>query len=360
MVTLPQVLQPSVVNGVVSELKLHNTRLQEFFGAAGATQMSGRYFAWDIFNASREVAGGRSPGTAPSRIARQKVGTVQGQFPRVHESLPLLYEQIHNQRALGGLSVDRGGEQYILKQEQYLAQRLANHLEYQFAGMIRGHFYFTQVGDDLIPSLDSGAIDVDYKIPAGNTEGCDMVGDGDILGGAWQTSSTDIEGELLALNDAMEKLSGLPLEHVWINALDWKYILQNTKLQAAAGTSNRIFETFERRGQNDLVARLAAIPWLEWHITSGVLNLNGTRTSLIPRGKALFCPTPSPEWIQVGEGSEIVIEYPGATPTERFGSYSWAEPTTKPAGYELTNVCNRLPFLYVPSALVFGTITNGS
>lgn len=357
MVTLPQVLQPGVINGVVSELKLHNTRLQDFFGSAGATPMSGRYFAWDVFNSSREVAGGRMPGTGPSRVARQKVGTVQGSFPRVHESLPLLYEAIHNQRALGGLTVDRGGESYILRQEQYLAQRIANHKELQWAGMIRGHYYYTQTGDDLIPSLDSGAVDVDFQVPAGNVGDLDMLGDGGILSASWATAGTDIPGNLMAINDAFEKLSGFALEHVWLNALDWSYILANTKLASAAGSANTIFDSFERVGsQGDLQARLKAIPWITWHITSGVVNLNGTQTSLIPAGKALFCPTPTPEWVQLGEGSEIVIEYPGATPTERFGTHFWAEPTNKPAGYELTDVCNQIPFLYIPSNIALGDI----
>src|SRR5688500_7997610 len=120
---LPSILQPGVINEVISEVNVLNTRLQYFFiGGGGSLDVGGRYFGWDIFNETRNVAEGRAPGVGPSRIAPQPVGHVNGVFPRVHESIPLLFEKIHNQRKLGGYtSIDRGGEAYIMAQERILA-----------------------------------------------------------------------------------------------------------------------------------------------------------------------------------------------------------------------------------------------
>ena len=357
-VALPQILQPGTINQVISELRVNNTRLQDFFISGGGTaQVSGRYFAWDVFNDTREVASGRAPGTAPARVTRQPVGNVQGVFPRVHESLQLLYEEIHNQRLLGGMMLDRAGEGYILRQEKYLAQRYANHREMQFAGMIRGSYYYTRNGDDLSVSLSSGAEQINFQVPAGNLAKLNMLGAGDILAASWSTLSTDIPAQLTNIDAAFEQLVGLPLEHIWINGPDFQqYVLQNDKIKGLSGTANVVFDRDERIGQNDRVVVLKGLPNYTWHVTNGVLNFAGTATKIIPVGSALFCPSPDSSWVQLGEGSEVVVEYPGATPTERFGSYFYAEPTTKPAGYELIGVMNCVPYLYVPKCIAMGTI----
>lgn len=360
-VPMPNILQPPVVNAAVSELKLRNTRLSNFYASGGTAQQTGRNFAWDYFNASREVAGGRAPGTGPAKVARQKIGNVSGEFPRVHESLNLLYEQIHNLRQVGGTAIDKRGENYIMLQETYLAQRVQNHKEMQWAGLSRGKYYYSRSGDDLVPSLDSGTVTIDFQVPAGNKDDCDMLGEGSLIDGPWSSASTNIPAQLANINAALNKLSGYDLEHVWLNASDWQNVLNNTKVKDQAGTSNTAFESLVRDAETgDMTARLKCLPWLTFHITAAVLNFAGTRTELIPAGRALMCPTPSPDWVQLGEGSEVVVEYPGATPTEQYGTYFYAEPCTKPAGYELISVCNQIPYLYIPSNIIWADITTAA
>lgn len=364
---MPQLLQPGVVNRTISELDVHNTRLTHFFeggggeasggGTAASDEQSGRNFAWDVYNDSREVEGGRVPGTPPSRIDPNPVGNVQGKFPRVHASLPLLHEQIHNQRTLGTVNIDRGGQNFILRQERYLKQRFSSHKEMQWAGMLRGAYYYTREGDDMKVSLSSGSKAIDFQVPAGNKAKLDMLGEGDILAATWSNTATDIHTHLVKVNRAMEILTGRALRHVWINSFDFGYVLRNTVLQAMSGTANITFDRYDRIGnENDLIAVMRAIPWVTWHITDAVLSLSGTLTPLIPSGYASFLPNVDPTWVGVGKGSEIVTEYPGAKPTERFDEYFWAEPTTKPSGYELIGVMNRLPFPYVPSCIALGNI----
>jgi len=357
-VALPTILQPGAINQTISQLNVINDRLQNFFiGGGGTETRSGRYFSWDIYNDSRAVGEGRAPGTPPNRIAPNPVGNVTGEFPRWHESIPLLYEKIHNMRQVGSLNPDIAGESYITRQEAYLAQRAVNHREFQFLGMTRGKYWYTRTGDRLIPSLTSGSLSIDFQVPAGNKDQLDALGTGDIISVTWNTASTDIPLHVSNIDKASEVLTGRPIRHAWCNATRMNYILNNDKIRSLAGSVNRPWDRYERMGDNDFVYVLTAIPWLTWHVTNGVVDLDGTTTALFSDDLVLFTPQPDSSWVQYMQGSEVVVEYPGATPTERFGAYFWAEPTTKPAGYELAGVMNGIPALYNPSCLFIADVT---
>ena len=357
-IALPTVLQPGSVNETVSQLRVINTRLQDFFSPGGAAgQQSGRYFAWDIFNETREVAGGRAPGTGPARVAPQPVGNVQGQFPRVHDSIPLLYEQIHNLRKIGSLETDNAGKTYIAGQLQRQKQKYVNHKEMQFAGMLRGQYFYSRSGDDLLPSLTAGNVTIDFQVPAGNKASLNMLGAGNIITALWSNPATDIPLQLAKISEAFEQLTGRPMSHIWMDGPTFQHVLNNTKVGALAGTANTVFDSDVRDPvTNDRRVVLKGLPLFVFHISDGGLSFNGTFTKIIPTNKAVFMPTPDPSWVGYLEGSEIVIEYPGATPTERFGQYFYAEPTTKPAGYELIGVMNGIPKLEVPSCLAIGDV----
>lgn len=357
--TLPEILQPGVINATISELNVINTRLQDFFISGGGTKpCRGRYFGWDIFNETRNVAGGRAPGTGPSRISPQPVGHVNGVFPRVHESIPLLYEEIHNMRQIGSssLEIDDAGKSYIVRQEAILAQRVVNHKEFQFMGMMRGAYYYTQSGDDITVSLTSGAQEINFQLPAGHKNQLDMLGDGDIIDVDWDEDEADIPLQIQMVDAAFESAVGLPLRHIWCNGKTIQWVLNNTKVKGLAGTANVVFDDFQRVGNNDFRCVLKGIPWVTWHVTNGVLDLDGVRTKQFADGEALFSCEPDPSWIQYYEGSEPVVEYPGAAPAVRTGTYYWAEPTTKPAGYELTSLHNGIPALMVPKCIAFGKV----
>lgn len=352
---LPQMLQPGVINETISQLKVTNDRLQNFFNAGASRPVTGRHFAYDVFDETREVAGGRMPGTGPARIQPQPVGNVAGVFPRVHESMPLLYEQISNQRQLGTLTIDLAGQSYILEQERILAQRYTNHAEFQFAAMIRGSYFFTRNGDDLDVSFTAGTHEIDFQIPAGNKAKLDMLGGGNLLGD-WSNVATDIPANIEAVDAAYEQLTGRNLRHLWLNSITMSQLFNNTKMKERAGTANVMFNRYDKvAASNDFIVVFKGLPNYVFHITNGVLNLQGTVNKLISDNRCAFMPDPDPTWIQLYEGSEVVVEYPGATPTHRHGRYFWAEPTTKPAGYELIGVMNQIPALKVPLCIAFGT-----
>lgn len=363
MAVLPTILQPGVLNETISQVRVINDRLQNFFGA-NTRGFPGRYFGWDIFNDTRQLAKARAPGTGPARSRAIPVGHVNGNFPRFHDSVPLLLEEINNFRQIGGNAavVDTMGEKYISEQMVKLKQKFTNVREFMFAGMIRGSFTYTQTGDDLDLSFSGGATTINFQVPAGNLTKLNMLGSGDILAATWDNTGTDIPGHLYAIDAAFENLIGRNLRHVWCTSTVWGYVLNNLKVQGQGGTANVVFETLSKSdGTDDFTARLRALPWLTWHITNGGLDVGNeatppTFTKLLEDDHALFCPEPSSDWIQIYEGSEPVVEYPGAEPALRTGQYFWAEPTTKPAGYELIGLDNAIPALKIPKAIAYGLV----
>jgi hypothetical protein len=188
MATLQEVLSPSVVNRVISRIKVPQSRLQNFFGmqlgGPNNNPIGRRYFSWDIFDKTRTIAGIRAPGTGPSTATPQSVGRVTGVFPRAHEEIRLDYERLHNIRALGRPAgeIDQMGLNYITRQEEFLAQRFANFREFMVSRMLRGVFDVLQVGDDWFP-VDSGAgqFSVNYQVPTGNKSQLNMTGAGNII-----------------------------------------------------------------------------------------------------------------------------------------------------------------------------------
>lgn len=369
-VSTQQILAPKTILQAVTQMALPGTTLQRLFGwGFGGTNIdrqSGRNFSYDIFDATRRIASGRVPGQVSSRQQPQKVGSVSGTFPRSAECIALLDEDLLNHRYLGGTptELDRGGESYLTKQEAYLAQRFSNLIEFQTAAMIRGSYTYADDGDVLRQQFDSGSVTIDFQIPSGNRDQLDMLGDGDILDADWATAATDIPLHLHKINAAMLQTTGMGLAHVVLTGTAWRYILNNTKVQAMGGSMNVVFESLKRTSTGEFEAVLRALPWITFHIVDYGLDVwNGTTdvfTRLIEDDHAAFFPEPSRRWVQYLEGSEIVTEGPGGAKSEQFGFFPYAYPTHDPSGWELCAVMNGIPALYTPSAMAYGLVTGGS
>lgn len=373
MPVLPDILQPAIVNGSISQLRVQNSVLQSFFGASlrqrmpesddyvgATTQQSGRYFGYDVFNETRNVARGRAPGAASGTAAVHPVGHVAGVFPRVFEKTPIAAELVHNMRQIGGPAgtLDRRGEVYIRKQEQIVAQEVTNKVEFQFAAMMRGGWDFSISGDDYNDTFASGTPMVDFQIPAGNKSQLNMTGGGSIIDAVWSTAGTKIVTHCYNVKAAFENLTGWTLEHIWVTSVVWNHVLNNTEVITKGGQQFAAFDVLERDPiTKDFTARLRALPWITWHITDAVLRVNGTTTKLIADTAAVFMPTPDTSWIDYLEGSEPIAEYTGAPVVERFGSYFYIVPTADPTGYHLYKVHNGLPALYVPKNIAYATVT---
>lgn len=372
--TATQFLSPAYVQATVSRLKVRNQVLQNIFGmglpgvgqasSANTVGMGGRDFGWDIFDDIRDVADNRMPGVAPEQIGLAPIGHVQGRYPRIHEKISLPYEEINKRRRVGSPpgTIDEAGQRYIAEQEKRVVQRVVNNREFMIASMLRGSMTMTHSGDRLIPAFSGGTYTLSYQVPAGNLSQLNMLGAGDIINVSWATVATaDIANDLYQIDAAMQELHGMRLRHVIVNHVVWNHIQNNAKLQALAGSANRVFQSLTQHGdgqsETDFTAVLAAVPWVTIHVVNEVLKINGTVTKLIADTQATFLPEVDGSWAQFWHGSEYVV-VPGTMEDrgDQVGFYSYAYKNAHPAGYEFVTLFNGLPALFVPKAIATGTV----
>jgi len=363
------ILAAKKIMGVITRVKpglTHMSRLLGFnIGGWNRQQYGGRKFFYDTFNRSRRVATARQPGQQSDLIAPQKVGEVLNTFPRAAMTMELLDEDMFNRRKIGGpvTELDSMGEAYITRQELFLGEQFANMIEFQTAAMLRGQYYYQQVGDKLYHSFTSSgaAQTIDFQIPSGNKNQLNMLGAGNIITGSWLTATTDIPTQLFAINAAMQQLSGYSLAHLLLKGPLWNAMVNNDYIIAQAGSAASPVDTITKDPEGNFTATLRAMPWLTFHVFEHGLEIDSTftYTALIPDDNFIGIPEPSPDWCQYFEGSEIVTEGPGynAPRGEQFGFYPYAYPMFDPSRWNLSGVFNGIPALTVPSAVVIGDAT---
>lgn len=384
-VSLQQLLRHPYVLKVISRIKAPGTPLQAFYGvgmgsAASTVVPAGmRAFTYDIFDHTRQIASVRAPEAGPKRIRRQRVGVGSGYLLRSYEAMSVTYEQIANLRPIGSPigSLDRNGQSYVTRQIAYQTERMRNLREWSLARMFRGSFQISMSGDDHTVVDSGGHITVDFQHPAANRTQL-AVGDAgaNILDSPWDDPSTDIITQLLNLNKAAERRTGLPVEHVWINSTTLGWLINNTSLQAAGGAAFRVWETAEWRDmetvdgasrRRGLDVRFRAIPWVAFHTYDGVLAPASAQTDtipaastdvdlVIPNGVAIMTPAPSSQWLGMATGSEIIQRTLASAPETVTGFTTWQRPTLDPYGRELLFLDNFFPVPYIPAAWYYATV----
>lgn len=365
-----ELLAPEVILREVSRIKLPGTILSDLFGwglaARNPDNMSGNMIdyslrdgRYDVFNRSRDLATASLPGTANTNIKPQKVGSVRFTIPRMAEQIPLNHEQLVNRRQIGQAVtvVDAMGANYIDRQKQYMMMRIANAIEFQTAAMIRGSYSFDQNGDELLQCFSGGGDTIDYQIPANNKNQLNG-----IIGTTWATTTTDIPGDVFAVNQACNDATGMGIEHAICNSNTWQYVINNEKVQAQAGSANTPFQSINKVGPGQFSAVLRSMPWLQWHVIDYSLNIwDGSSafadTRLIANDQVTFIPQPDPSWCQYLNGGEVVTEGPKGTAAFRHGFYAYGYEAWNPSGWNLCAVHNGFPCVYIPAAIFNADVT---
>jgi len=366
--SVQEILAPEVILREVTRIQLPGTVLADLFGwgmtARDPANQSGnmidyplREGSYDVFNRTQDLASGRMPGAANMNTKPQKVGRVRFTIPRSAERIPLTDEDLVNRRQIGQAVtvVDSMGENYIMRQKRFLAEKVANMIEFQTAALLRGSYTFDQNGDELRQGFTGGDETIDFQVPTGNKNQLNMLGAGNIIGASWATTTTNIPAHCYSVNDAMNALTGMGIEHAICNSVGIQYVLNNDYVKAQAGTSQSPFETITRDGPGRFEFKLRAIPWLMWHVVDYQLNIwNGSAYALdhlIGNDQVSFIPSPNQMWVQYLNGGEVVTEGPMGVRAFRSGFYPYGYPTWDPSGWNLCTVHNGFPALYVPAAI---------
>ena len=381
--SINQILNTLVVAKSVSRIAATTDQMLNLFGmqpGGFAERRTGhRKFNYDVFNDARSVSLGRAPGTPAGTARRNPVGTVAGYFPRFYEKLPLLAEEIHNFRAIGGPTsvYDEAGRDYLAKQEKFMGQRVANARKVLLGGMLRGNLYGHKNGDDVYWNFTStsAAFTVNYQMDSGNTNQLNMSGGPgtNIIDVAWSNSTANIPNHLAGIDSALQSQVGSRLDLIICRGGMWQNCINNDYCVSQAGVANTPFITFERQvgtGSNgkpltQKLGRLAAVPYVTFIITDEGLDL-GTQANTTPDTTASytpyigtnnfwFGPNPSEDFFEMILGSEPINEGPNMPEVVRFGMHSWITRTFDPTGYALYTLDNALATNYVPLSNGYAT-----
>lgn len=373
-IDIDRLLSSHVVTGVMSRTKsppaVVSNWLKMNLGGSNTKKVSGDIATWDIFDKTLTLATGRVRGAGPGVITRQSLGSKSFRMHRSFLKFNLLDDEIFNKRALGSREVDARGQDYVMRQEKYLAEQFINMREFMVTRMLRGGFGLSQNGQDLIPvEYGAGTFDVTFDIPAGNLTQLDILGAGSIIGTSWDTlaSATPI-ANMMSVSSAFEQKAGYPLKHVWMNSYRWMKLVGTTEVINLGGSVNTPFDYIERdpsQANADGIptdyyrARLRGAPQFDIHVSNAVLNVNGTVTQTFDNDDVMFAPdlpNIGNEVMEMFEGSEIVRENVSDQGSEKFGFNAWTTPTIDPAGRDLKALDISLPVPYKPNAWAFADV----
>lgn len=386
-ITIQQAFQTPFIKGVVTQFPTPDNAFQRFYGAmTNRTFTPVRVFGWDQFNKTRTVATMRAPMTDANVIRRQKIGTKVGALLSMGEKLQVFDEEIMNLRPPGAPigTLDARGEQWVVRQIDFMTQRHRNLMEYAMVKTFLGGFGLAQTGQQYrITELNASgnAYDIDQGIPASHKNQLALGDAGEnLIDKSWEDPSADLVTFFFKLKAAAIRETGFDPKHVWIPAKVAGYLMQNIGLQSIAGSANRVWNTVTgEAAQVDPASRnlggysikFNAIPWLDFHVNDVVVSLgtssdpqgtDGTNVSdvtrLLPADRAIITPDPSPEWFTVYEGQEPVQEQVNSSPTIARGFHSWSRRLHSPLspGREAYMIDNFLPVMLIPNAIYCPTV----
>lgn len=386
-ITIQQAFQTPFVKGVVSQFPTPDNAFQRFYGSmTNRTFTPVRVFGWDQFNKTRTVATMTAPMTDANVIRRQKIGTKTGALLRMAEKLQIFDEEIANLRPPGAPigTLDARGEQWALRQIDFMTQRHRNLMELALVKAFLGGFGLAQTGQvQRITELNASgnSFDIDQGIPASHKDQLALDDDGsNLIDKSWEDPSADLVSFFFGLKRAAIRETGFDPKHVWISGKTAGYLMQNIGLQSIAGSANRVWNTVTGQpAQVDPASRnlggysikFNAVPWLDFHVNDAVVSLGDSTdpqgtdattvagtTRILPINRAIITPDPSPEWFTVYEGQEPVQEQVNSSPTAARGFHSWSRrmQNALAPSREAYMLDNFLPVLVIPNAIYCPTV----
>jgi hypothetical protein len=384
--SLQQILHPIITTKVISRIAVAENPLLRLFGfePGGPCEMKigHRQHGYDTFNNVRTAAQAAAPGRPAATVTRNPVGRVNVTIARAHEKLPLLAEELHNYRPIGGSSAvfDNMGATFIRRQQRFMGQRIGNFRAAMLAGMIQGKMYLHKSGDNMYYNFtSSGALlTIDFQRPNSTSTGenynqLNMVGTSNtdpstglagapIIQSSWANPSTDITKHIAQIDVTLQQTVGTNLGRIICGEDIWQAVTENDYVIAKAGIANAPFSEYIRDESDELdnpknlkKCRLRAFPWLEWIVTDSVLQLGAlgseTYVKFVPAGSFWFGPkAPNPLFWEIALGSEPVSEGPNMPWVDKMGMTSWTTYTYDPTGVYLYTLDNAIPCEYIPAA----------
>lgn len=374
MAALQTLLSPQVLTKVVSQKAAASSWLLDLFGLGPGQKNEvylghGRFGAFNIYDHVRTVAKGRAPGTAAARSAPNPMGQVNFTYPRMHDSVPLAAEVLHNLGRIDDPAMrDEAGADMISRQTNTLGEKGANWRKAMLIGALNDSLYFEFVGDDIYINFTAG-MRINFQQPAGNQSKLNMLGAGDIINASWATTTTNIPLHLLQINEAFQKLNGGKLCAVICGLKVFDNIRKNEHVQEEHGTSNSPYLRFDRLAVEDtlgktmknvMVVELRSAPGVVFYVTDEGIEVGSasTFTKIVGETEALFLgfDPGADDVVQCYLGSEPIAEYDNGPETVKVGMASWSVKRSNPTSTELYVLDNSLIVNHNPNSVAKGLL----
>lgn len=377
MASIHDILRPITLTKVISRVAATTDTLLMWMGmqTGGRNEVSmghGREGSYNVYNHVRKIASGRGPGTAAGRRSRNAIGRVPFVYPRMHDSVGLLAEELHNFSKIDDPRTrDEAGTTYVRMQTKSLAQAGGNWRTAMVVGMLRDSLYIVPDGDTWYPSYTDpgGAIRVNFQMPAGNKTQLNMLAAGNIIDASWLTASTNIPLHLAKIQAATAQLNGGMITDIIVSSIVWSYIIQNDYIQGYAGTSNSPFTTWAREvGQGpdgspltEQVGTIVAAPGVTFHITDSGLEVGAPGSEAfskhVPDTAAVFmCSPRNPDLYSMYLGSEPIAERDGGPKNVKTGFAAWSNESANPTVTNVFVLDNAIPVNHTPNSIAYGTV----
>lgn len=225
-----------------------------------------------------------------------------------------------------------------------------------YSVLSKGAIYFDGDGN-LLPTSSGAVTTVDFSVPANNQNQLNG-----IIGASWATNTTDILGDLQAINRVAAQTTGYMLEHAFYGENILGYLLNNDQVQEMLKTRSDMAGAFMQ----------GVIPNgfmnMQWHPMSLAFfnDANGTNQAWFGADQVTFTPSPTPDWYEVFQGTHAIPTSVGVASTvddavrniqEVGGKFSYAKVIDDPVGIEHHYGDTVLPTLKVPGAIFIADVT---
>jgi len=230
------------------------------------------------------------------------------------------------------------------------------------SALFKGYLYFDGEGN-LLNSATGAVVTIDYQVPAGNQDQCDMLGDGSIIDAKWSAVGTDIHTHIQAILKAALKLTGLPLTTAYYGTNILDYLLKNTILSELIVRNVGTQQAFINGQIPD--GFLGIQKWVPAQ-NAYYVDADNSYQDLMDDDDVVFTPTVSPIWYEFIEGSYPVPTNIGAVAADavgamsnilqKYGMFSYATVLNDPVTVKQNAGDTFLPVVKNPNAIVKASV----
>ncbi len=384
--SIHDILRPITFTKLISRAAAASSQFLNFMGfqPGGPREKNyghGREGSYSIFNNVRTVALGTAPGAPAARRGRNPTGRVPFVYPRMHQSLPLLYEEINAFAKIDDPRTrDEAGASYIQRQTAIMGQEAANWRTAMTVGMLRDSLYVHESGLNWYPDYTStsAVYQINFQLPAGNKSQLNILDKDDstsingsaIIDVPWSSPGANIPLHINKVDSALFRRCGVHLKTLVMRTGQWENVCNNDAVVSGAGIANPPFKTYTRQvGDNPdgspFMARFGEItkcPGIEFMINDEGVDLGNpasspTWTYHLEDAGVLFLPEITNALFEGLIANEPIVEKDGGEMSMKAGNASWSVLRANPSMYECFNLDNFIPIPYNPGSWCYGTVS---